>query len=526
MHKRTLAVLAAVLAMAHPALAETGSSQPAPSAPASSNSTDGSVYVRCDGFPPHHSAAEIAARIVLIMATAGLAGPGELADTSKRLSGAEGVAACDAAIANETDPTRKMQLTLARAIHHIEAKDYAAALADASAAPSLAGGDAGTLEFRHSLLLSALELQAAALVRLDRPAEAERAAIEMAAASPYDLITQERAARYVGLTADLFPEKKEYLDRLARLWPEGLMVDANADEWAGDYAAAAADAAALIDLDAGFATNDSDAISPPAINARHAVDLALAGDMKDSDAVAADTQKSIDDLVKSGKSLNMQHAIDEAEELLDFQTIVAEIEAGKIAQARAAFTARARWLTPTPAAIADITAKLRKNAKPGELSGVLMKDPATIRTDGLAARMGAIVEAVNADKDLYAAMRSPMSSREYSYWNDDIRETDDSPFLVKKTGKEKYTGDLVFMKRANGIAAGDALMMHCALLARARGKAGFVIFAVRPRLDTAVVRFGNPGDPGIPSRALNDAATIVTALSQEFPDPNAPAKAN
>ena len=477
----------------------------------------GSVYVRCDGYPPHRSGADIAARVVLIMATAGLAGPGEMADTKKRLTGAEGVAACDAAIASETDPIRKVQLTLARVGHDVETKNYEAALADARGAPVLAGAGANALGFRHSLMLSSLELEAASLVRLNRPAEAEAVALRMAATSPYDLLAQQLAARYVGLTANMSPEKKEYLDRYARISPTGLFMHAEASEWAGNFLESAADYEAYLEIVKGFATEKDPATPLPAVEARRAVALALGGDMKQSNAVAAEARNTVDDLIRTGKSLNMQNAISVAEELLDFQAIAAKLDAGDVAQARTAFAGRSRWLAPTPAAIAELTARLSKGAKPGELTGALLRDPAEIRTSGLTARLGSITGATDADANLYSAIRRPVSVDEYKFWNDDIRDTKDSDFLLKKTGKEPYLGDAIYMKRANGIAAGDALLMHCAFLARARGVTGFVIFPSRKRLELAIVRFGNPGDPGFPARAFVDSATIITALSSEFP---------
>ncbi len=255
MHKHCVVavVAAAVLAMASQSFAQTNITQPAPKP---KTEDLGSVYLRCDGMPPHRSGGEIAARLVLIMATAGLAGPGETADVSKRLTGADAVTACNQALEDESDPIRKAQLVLARAVHHIEIQEFEAALADARAVPTLAGPSADELGFRHSLLVSGLELEAAALVRLGRPAEAEATALKMAAASPYDIITQERASRYTLLTAELSPEKREFLDRRARLWPVGLLVEAIANQGAGQYLEAAADYAAFLDIKKGFMKPD------------------------------------------------------------------------------------------------------------------------------------------------------------------------------------------------------------------------------------------------------------------------------
>jgi len=509
--------LLVLLAAANQAFAQTAASR---SAQAAEDRKLGSVHLRCDGLPPHRSAADVAARLVLIMATAGLSGPGEMADKSKRLTGADGVSACDRALEEETDPTRKVQLTLARAVHHIETKDFEAALADARSAPALAGEAANEVGFRHSLLLSAMDLEAAALVRLGRSAEAEAVAVKMAAVSPYDLIAQQRARTYSGLTGELSAEKLAYLDRFARLHPPQLTLNAVAHEWAGQFAESAADLGAYVDLAAGYATADKPPKPLPATVSHRAIVLALAGDMDKSNSLAAETRLQADELLKSGKAADDQAAVNAAEESLDFQAVLADLAAGKAAQARAKFLGRSRWVVPSAAVVAEVAKRLRAGAPAGELTGALANDPAIIRSNALAAAAGAIVQAANANDVLYAYIRTPMSESDYSHWNDDVWNTKDSPFLLKKNDKVPLAGEVFTAARSNGIATGDALMMHCALMARARGVAGFVLFPGRTRLDTVYVRFGNPGDPGIPQRAILDAATVIAALSEEFPDPS------
>lgn len=478
----------------------------------------GSVFLRCDGAPAHRTGAETAGRILLIMATAGLAGPGELKNTAKRLTGPEAVAACDTALGTEADPIRKVQLTLARAIHHIEAKNFEAALTDARAAPGLAGKDGEGIGFQHSLLISAMDLEAQALARLGRPAEAEAVALKMTAMAPYDLVTQQQASHFIGLTAAMTPEKKDYLDRYARIAPRGTFHLSDAAEWAGDFDTAAAAMQAYLDVVRGFA-NDQDPAPPlPAIEARLAVQLALAGDLARSNEIAAGARKTVDGMVQSGKALTMQPIIAEAEELLDFQAIIVKAATGKLAEARQAFTGRSRWLSPTAAVVAEVTQRLRQGAKPAELTGALARDPAEIRASGLVALIGAITEATDADKSLFAAIRPLMSVDDYKYWNDDIREVKESDYIVKRTAKATYSGDFIYMKRPNGIAAGDALLMHCALLAKSKGVKGFVLYPSRKRLEAAFVQFGNPGQPGFPALVTLDADTVIAALTPEFPE--------
>ncbi|HTT98548.1 MAG TPA: hypothetical protein VMF58_10900, partial [Rhizomicrobium sp.] len=124
-------------------------------------------------------------------------------------------------------------------------------------------------------------------------------------------------------------------------------------------------------------------------------------------------------------------------------------------------------------------------------------------------------------KKFFDIIRPPMTDSDYKYWVDDVWDKNDTRFMPEKTGKETYTGDFVFMRRANGVAAGDALLMYCARVAKMRGKSAFVMFPTRSRLDASIVRFGNAGEPGFPAAATNDAEATIEALSVEFPNPNA-----
>ncbi|HTT96664.1 MAG TPA: hypothetical protein VMF58_01330, partial [Rhizomicrobium sp.] len=349
-----------------------------------------SNYLLCDGSPAHRSGAELAGRLLLIMATGGLAGPGEKADASKRATGAAGVKACDDAISRETDPVRKVQLTLARSVHHLEADEYDAALLDARNAPSEAGPAANDIGFRHSLLLSALELQAAALVRLGKPAEAQAVALEMAAASPYDTIAQERAAIYMSPDGAMSLQKRAYYDHLSRIWTKGLMIKGVAEEWAGDYLAAAADYEAFVDLRYGFVADKQNLVPEVAVLAQRAVALAMAGKTAEADAVAADTRKSLDALIASGKAMNFTEIATTSQELLDFEAIISQARSGKMSQARLLFAGRSRWLTPTAASVADLSALLRKGVPASDLTGPLAKEPAAIRAEYLASWLGGI----------------------------------------------------------------------------------------------------------------------------------------
>jgi hypothetical protein len=490
---------------------------------------DPSAYLRCDGNPAHRSVGEALGRVVLLTATLGLAGLGEVQDVSKRAQGLDGIEACDTALLQESDPIRKVQLTLARSIHDIEANNFANALDDARKAPSLAGPTANDIGFRHSLLLSSQELQAAALIREGHAAEAEVDALQMADTSPYDVFAQVRALPYAQLTADLSSEKQAYLDRLVKIFPEALPFRAIAHQWAGKYLEAADDYASIIDLRAGFSPGNAAPPSPDVL-AMRSVMLALGGRDDEAAKTAAEASAMVQVLTESGKATLMQSAISIADEALDFRAIVAELKAGNASTARAKFVARSHWLVPATPAVADLAGRLRQGAPAAELTGSLATDPAVMRSGALAANATAITEANNAGAVLYSAIRPPINAGTYQSWDDDVWDTKSSAFQHQRTANENYIGELMIVPRTPGffkaphvitIAAGDALLMHSALMAQARGNKGFELFPGRKQLDAFLMRFGNAGDPGMPASATFDAATVIADLSTEFPEPRA-----
>jgi hypothetical protein len=110
---------------------------PVPGAPTDFQKA-GSLYLQCDGNPNNMSAGESIARLIALSAVIGLlAPPPETPDASKRKFGVAGVAACDGILSGEKaegNPVRRIPLTLARALHRIEANDYVGAIADVTAA--------------------------------------------------------------------------------------------------------------------------------------------------------------------------------------------------------------------------------------------------------------------------------------------------------------------------------------------------------------------------------------------------------
>lgn len=490
---------------------------------------DASAYLRCDGMTAHRSTGELLGRALLLGATMGIAGKGENNDASKRAYGLDGVEACDLAISSETDTMRKIQLVQARAIHRIELGDYNLALQDLRSTPSLAGPEAGDASFRHTLLVSALELEAAALLRAGQPAEAEAAAMRMAEAAPYEIYAQIRAANYAQLTAELTPAKRVFLDRLVKLSPEAFALRAGIHEWAGQYLEAAADYATLIELSAAYAAG-GEAPPMPSTQALRSVALAMGGRMAESASVAAEAAAMIRVLTATGKAGLMKASLDNAEQALDFRAIVQDLTEGRAAMARTKFSARSRWPVPSAPVVADLAARLRQGAPAAELTGILAQDPAKMRADALAANAGAITQAQDAVPSLYGVVRKPLTPANYRDWDSDVWNARDSTLLHKRAAGETYPGELLMVDNSRSIlvasrhlitiAAGEALLLHAAVLAQARGVKGFLLFPSRQQMAAFLVKFGDPGSPGMPAAATFDAATVIADLSGEFPDPS------
>ena len=485
----------------------------------------GSDFLQCDGVPRAIPVGEALVDVALITGTLGLFGlvnPVETSNVDKRLEAEPGIAACDRALAQDTTPVRRAQLVLARAIHRIEAKQYDAAIADLHTVATVAGDKAAEPGFRESLGLTAMELESAALLREGKATEASRNAIAMAAASPYDINNLARAQRYLLLTADMTPEKAQYLERYVRLAPQSLVARSSARELAGDFTGAAEDMAALVEIDHGVWPDQP--LTGPLL--RRSVLLALIGDVEQSDALTTKIQTEVDDGVRVGK-------ISEADgssflEQLDFRNVLVMADKGQISEARAAFRSRSRWLAPWPSEVAFITAKLRAGAPTSELTGALARDPAKITSDALATYGASAVVAGRPQRDanlitLYGAMRPYIDASAYHTMSGVVWRAEKSKLLLARTGKETYQGEVISLAGqypASAVPLSEGAILHAAVIAKARGLTGFIVLPTRQRLDTITVRFGNSGEPGFPKSAFVDAGQTITDLSPKIPGPN------
>ena len=491
-----------------------------PAAPAADQGKQPSHYVRCDGSPNNMSGAETAARLIALSLVVGLlAPPHEAADPSKRYTGAEGVAACDAALASETNEVRRAQLLLGRSIHHIEAKAYDAAIADAQEVRDMHGPTASTLGFRESLVVSACELQATALLRAGKLPEAEHAALVMVDESPWDLDNYVRALKFIGFTARMTPDRRAFLDQYTRLRPDGISERAALRDLAGDFAGSADDLTMLLNAFQSFAAPDHEMPKLPATRAALADKYGLAGQMEKARALAAQARTELDAVAGGAEAIARSQEIERTGELLDFFAVIDKMASGNMDAARAAFAARSRWFAPGPSAVALLTERLRAGAKPEQLTGALAMTPESIRQKAIDARIAALTAGKTSDAALWRAVRSPISSSAYTSLARNTWRTDKSKYMIKPKTTPTGPGEAIIVTDGNGVPAGEALLLHAALIAQARGKTGYMFLPSRKRIDVAVIKFGNAGEEGFPADMTVDAAKVIAGLTSAIPQP-------
>lgn len=510
MHVNRMAALAGATAM----LAVTGPALAAPRA--------GSVYVQCDGRPNNVTAGETAARLLALTFVVGLLAPQpEAADSSKRLKGEAGIKACTAALEGdgkekrgEGNEVRRAELALARAVHRIEAGQHDAAIAEARGLSAIAPMAAAETGFKKSLGLSAMEVEAAALVHMGKFAEAEAAALRMAAASPYDVANVSRAETYLKLTDTFGPDKQRYYENAVRLFPIMLTNRAVSRMWAGDFRAAADDYAKLNTL------LNLDEPSAPLV-AIEAAALMMAGDAAKAEERAAVVRTRLAVMETASDADANRNVLRDTRETMDFYDIARLAAAGRLDEARVRFSSRSSWSSPAMAMIAALTARLRTGATPAQLTGALAIDPAELKSKELATRLSALKDEKKQAARLYAlrTYRKPGAGAAYGR---KVWKVDKSKYLVAakpKEGAKPPKFDFIMMNDIGGELGGEALLLHAALLAQKKGKSGFALYPIRLGINQAGVIFGNRNDPGVPADLHFDAAQVIAALSPELPKP-------
>lgn len=485
-------------------------------------SKEPSFYVKCDGFPNNQSDGETAARLISAAAIIGLLAPKpEAADTSKRLFGAEGVAACNQVLEgekSETNVERRLGLLLGRAIHQIEAKNYTAAIADVGVARREAQ-TAGLMDnayFRRSRALSFDQIEAAALLRLKRFAEADAMATASFDVARYSLPYLLEMADYSSMLRGGDAKGFARAEQLARLYPIFLPALGFKYIDAGRYADAARIFDDWIAYDLSFAKGKTwKQGSWPLAAAALAHGLAGNWDVatkRAADARANDQKRVADGSPEGNRSTTAEY--------LDLFEVLKLAKEGNEAGARRMFTGRSAWLEPPLGAVMAANAKLRPGAKPDDLIGALAKSADQMWEEKRDARLAEIIAKDSDNKTLFSLQTSYAKAGLFEGLSGKVWKTDKSKILIKP--KEPINDDqIAFLFATPPAARYDAFLLHTALMARKDGKKQIMFMPYQNQYGSVFVRMGNAGDAGMPPSITLNVDDVIAGLSPIIPDPAA-----
>jgi hypothetical protein len=479
-----------------------------------------SPFIQCDGAKGHVGILGKIGEVVAITATAGLAGDAinpNPNDLEKKLAGKPGAVACDIAIGQEDDPIRRSQLGIARTIHLVEANDLSAALASARQIRSLVPESARDWAYEISIGSSAKYLEASILARLGRAQEAEDAAIQSAALAPFDLLALDRAAPFMQLTTNFSPAKSAYYEHLIRMEPDKLEWRAEAYAWSENFASAANDIADYDDIFRLFAPQREIASGL----ALEAIYRNLAGDRVRANALYEEAKASFDQMIASGAARGDANRISNADEKLSFYKIVDALDRRSINEARTAFAARDHWIQIPPAIVEKVSTELVKDAPKSERHGALADDPGSIRHQNEAAIL-ALLQRPELVHKLYQRTGNVVKISDYTRMSGSVWKIGERPRMLMRNPPKELLGAAVVDARLAGygtLAAGEAVLLHSALIAKQRGDNCFVLMPGRNEMAWAPVRFGKIGSPGFSASATYAADAVIAALSKHIPPP-------
>lgn len=480
-----------------------------------------SLHIRCDGNPPHMSDAESFARFVGAVTLLALFAPRpELPSPEKRVFGEAGVAICSQLIDDpahrEKNTLRRLPLLLARAAHNIEAKHYDKALADVVQARAEAAAEGLTSNpyFQRSMGISLDRFEAAAHIRMGDASGARDAGLAAAVAAPYSFVPVMTGQDFGWANRKDGGLAENYLAAADRMVITSAMIHANRLEDQNQLAAAAALREAVIVRAQAVVTDSKN--SAPLADA--AITHALAGDWTRAEARAGEARANLEARDAEGKPENDRAGVVEK---LDFLGILQMVREGRLDQARRMFGARSEWSSISYGARFLLVDKLRKDAPKDQLTGVLATG-SDEQWDVMRRRILATqLQNDTNNRTLFSNILTYAKVDDYERLSKIVWNTDKSRMIGKEPIKNSrfYQVNTASAPISSPFAQMDALMLHAALLAKARGFKGFTMIAPRAVGDWMWVAFGNPGDADSPAAMFIDADKAIAELRQIIPTP-------
>jgi hypothetical protein len=472
------------------------------------------VFLQCDGRTGHVGAGESFMRLLLVTATAGISEAGMSSDDAgKRVKGAAGAEACTQAIGAEGDNYRRVQLALARSIHFGEDKNWAAAVDAARAVPDGIAGNSTDWALAKSAKATGKLMEATMLARQGHYEDAEQAAVEAGEVSDLEVINLQRAISLMGFDRVMTPRKRAVLERAFRVFPGAGYVIASHFAEAGDYAAAVK---TLDALDGVFNLFVKEPGKTASTEAQAALFLAMAGDVTGAQARLASARTEAANDAADGTAQKYAVSAAKADEAIAAAQVALALAEHRDADARRLFGARERWALIPQGVAASLAGRVAAVTAPAERTGLLAKGEDGLWAEVRQARAKLLGEEA-ADKMLWALTNRLTVDQRYTELSGQVWSATRKPKLLIKGKADDRFELLSIATRAYGAQAGEALMLHAALIARARGQQGFVMLPLRDRVDMMGVRFA--GQSAVPPGALISADEVIAALSSRIPPP-------
>lgn len=495
-------------------LVATQLSAPAPAFAATDNP---SAYLQCDGNPNNMSAGEGIARFIGAVTLLAIFAPQrETPDDEARLFGEEGVAICNNIIDGdkaEGNVARRLPLITARAIHHIEALNYEAALADITKArlEARGAGLAGDIYYDRSFGQSLDRIEAAALVRLDRVDEAKQMLFKKAKKYPHSLFVVGATVDLAALSDEIPQEEIDWLSSLSKIQHTNHWVVSTRLQLAGRWKEAAELNDSYLTFTDGLGFEEMNSEFP----ANMAVVHKIAGNSERAKELFTLARSNLEGRRRRGKP-----EVNEATTvvLLDFYEILDLADAGDLTEARLRYGSRSEWVGISSAHKLHASRLLREGAKPEELRGALAKDEQAILASRREERMA---EMLASDKDNKTLFSKILPYANPSHFEDISKR-------VWKVSKSKMLGEespdaegMFYIEGRNTLwqTRFDAMLLHSALLAKDRGKQGFNFWMESNRPIYGFVRFGDLGDPKISASQFLNADEVIAELREAIPPP-------
>lgn len=504
-----IAAAAAFVITGLPAQAET----PPLTATTAADKALGSLYLRCDGSPNNVTGIETFGRLLAITAVVGLLlPPQEVADPSKRLFGVKGVEACSRLIDDtpdrENNGLRRLPLILARAVHYIEAEQYQSAIDDVNKARGEAAqlGLVGNPYFERSLGLSFNWLEGTAKSRTGDLEGGRDARLQNFDETSYSFYAIQ-FANPTGPIDDVSDKQLKFYDYAFKLSPVFAPQSAYRLEYAGRFKEAAEWRERDISVHAAYKSVPMRS----SIYADAAVTHALANNWAEAQDRAQLSRANLAARRSSGRTEQDEAATIEK---LDLYAVLVAFHEGRVGEARRLFGARSEWVGASPGSVNAAIALLSAGAQPAEKAG-LLATPLAERKAHLRAQNLAAMKEVDKNKNTLFSHIAPYAQiNGYESMSKQIWNTKKSKIISNSSDVDGY---YYMLSNAGSMTQPDALLLHAALQAKARGFKSFEfnIYADEPMKAWVSFEVG-PADPA--ARWL-DPDTVIAALRRIIPSP-------